>query len=324
MSADLKKHLRYPEDLFKVQRDLIGSYHVTDPKQFYTGEDFWAPSAEPDDAAQNQPPFYLYSQPPGESAPHFNLTSPLINRRSSKLAAYVSVSSDPSNYGQFTVLQLPEGVTINGPTQVQAAIESNGNVNQQLTPLRLGGSKTVTGNLLTLPVAGGLLYIEPYYVVSTGSVGYPTLQRIAVVFGDQVGFADSLAKALNEVFGANAAPPPAGGGQTGPTSTSPPSGNTTPPTTGAGNTALAQAIADAQAAYTAGQKALAQKTPDFTAYGKAQQDLQDALNRAAAAAKAASSSPSPTPSGSRSPSATPTSGRSSATSVPGSTPSPSP
>jgi uncharacterized membrane protein (UPF0182 family) len=325
MSTDLKKHLRYPEDLFKVQRDLIGSYHVTDPKQFYTGEDFWAPSAEPDDASQNQPPFYLFSQTPGENAPHFNLTSPLINRKSSKLAAYVSVSSDPENYGQFEVLQLPEGVTINGPTQVQAAIESNGNVNQQLTPLRLGGSKTVTGNLLTLPVAGGLLYIEPYYVVSTGSGGYPTLQRIAVVFGDKVGFASTLADALNEVFGPGAAPPPAGGGSTGPT-TSPAPGTTTPPTTGKGSTALQQAIADAQAAYTAGQKALAKDPPDFTAYGKAQQDLQAALGRAAGAAKAAPASPTPTSSGkaSPSPSATPTAGRPAATPSVAGSPSPSP
>jgi uncharacterized membrane protein (UPF0182 family) len=325
MSADLKAHLRYPEDLFKVQRDLIGSYHVTDPKQFYTGEDFWAPSPEPDDASQNQPPFYLFSQTPGETSPHFNLTSPLINRKSSKLAAYVSVSSDPANYGQFQVLQLPEGVTINGPTQVQAAIESNGNVNQQLTPLRLGGSKTVTGNLLTLPVAGGLLYIEPYYVVSTGSGGYPTLQRIAVVFGDQVGFQPTLAAALDQVFGQGAAPPPAGGGHTGPVQTSPPSKGASPPTS-AGNTALQQAIAKAQAAYDDGQKALAKPTPDFAAYGKAQQELQAALEAAAAAAKAtpsASASPKASGSASASPQAAPTASRPTATSAPGSSPSPS-
>jgi uncharacterized membrane protein (UPF0182 family) len=175
-----------------------------------------------------------------------------------------------------------------------------------------------------LPVAGGLLYIEPYYVVSTGSSGYPTLQRIAVVFGDKVGFQSTLAAALNQVFGPGAAPPPAGGGQTGPTSSTSP-GNTTSPSTGGGNTALQRAIAQAQAAYNAGQKALAQKTPDFAAYGRAQQQLQAALNAAAAAAKASSSaSPTPKPSPSRTaaPNSTPTTTGSSATPTPGSSPTP--
>ena len=296
MPKDLKAHLRYPEDLFKVQRDLIGRYHVTDPQSFYSGEDFWSASQQPDDASQTQPPFYLYSQTPGESSPNFNLTSAMINRKSSKLAAYISVSSDPGNYGKFQILQLPEGVTINGPTQVQAAIEQNAYVSQQLSLLRGEGSKTIGANLLTLPVAGGLMYIEPYYVTSTGAQGYPLLQRIAVVFGDKVGFAATLNGALQQAFDSPAAV--TNGSGAGGTPTPTPSGSASSP--GGGGTTvsptLAQAINAAQSAYDAGVKALAQSPPDFTAYGKAQTALQAALTAAANASKAAASAtPSPTP-----------------------------
>nr|MDT0665769.1 UPF0182 family protein [Micromonospora sp. DSM 115978] len=107
----LREHVRYPEDLFKVQRDVLASYHVQDPRQYYSQEDFWAVPPSPDDANELQPPFYVYSQLPGASGPSFNLTSPLIARGATKLAAYVGVSSDPETYGQFTVLGLPQGVT---------------------------------------------------------------------------------------------------------------------------------------------------------------------------------------------------------------------
>ena len=320
ISAALMAHLRYPEDLFKVQRNLIGKYHITDPKVFYTGDDFWEPSPDPDNAAQTQAPYYLFSQVPGQPQSAFNLTSPMINRRSSKLSAYVSVSSDPGDYGDFQVLRLPQNVTVNGPVQVQANIEANASVSQQLTLLRGGGSKTIQGNQLTLPVAGGLLYIEPYYVQSRGSGGYPTLQRIAVVFGDNIAFKPTLTQALEDIFGAGNAPSPAGGGHTGPVTPTSPGTTTTPPPTGGNNggtnTALERAIAQAQAAYDAGQKALAKSPPDFAAYGKAQQQLQAALDAAASAASAAAS-PSANPKTSPSPGTT---AKSTPTSAPTTTP----
>src|SRR4051794_5900237 len=200
----LAQHLRYPEDLFKVQRDLISRYHVSDPNVFYSGEDFWAVPDEPGPSSEPQPPFYLFIQVPGQRRPEFNLTSALISRRSSKLASFVSVSSDPGDYGTIRILQLPQGVTINGPTQVQNTIESNSKVSTALTPLRLAGSRTISGNLLTLPVADGLIYVQPYYVQSTGDLGYPTLQYVAAVYLDRVGFASTLSGALEQVFGPGA------------------------------------------------------------------------------------------------------------------------
>ncbi len=202
----------------------------------------------------------------------------------------MAVSSDPGNYGEFQVLRLPKGVTINGPVQVQNLIESKGDISKELSLLRGEGSQTIQGNLLTLPVAGGLLYIEPYYVQARENAVYPTLQRVAAVFGDRIGFAPTLDEALSQVFGATSTPP----------STTPPPNTTAPPSTAppgtTSNTEIQQAIADADRAFAAGQDALRKSPPDFAAYGVAQKDLSDALNRLAQLTRtppAASAAPAP-------------------------------
>jgi len=317
--TSLKDHFRYPEDLFKVQRDVLAAYHVTDPRQFYSQEDFWGVSPAPDDVNKDQPPFYVYSQLPGRDAPSFNLTSPLISRRSSKLAAYVAVSSDPDNYGKFEVLQMPQGVTINGPAQVQNLIVTDGDAAQKLLAWRGNGSntiETIEGNLLTLPVAGGLVYIEPYYVQARGSSGYPTLQGVAVAFGDKIALEDSLQAALDKVFGPGAGAPAAnagtgggGGGGTGPPSESATGGTTTSPTpsatvlpgTGGGtNPELLGAITDLNKARADELAALAKSPPDWVGFGAARAAEDSAVARinglTAATTPPASSSASPSPS----------------------------
>jgi uncharacterized membrane protein (UPF0182 family) len=288
--AALQVHLRYPEDLFKVQRDLIGQYHVTDPIGFYTQEDFWSVPDEPGNAGTQQPPFYQFAQLPGQSQPNFNLTSPLNAQRAPKLAAFVYVSSDPGNYGKIKVLELPQGVTINGPVQAKATIESNSVVSSALSLLRQGGSQTISGNLLTLPVAGGLIYVEPYYVQATSDQGYPTLQDIAVAYGDRIGFARTLQGALTDLFGQGAGNTTTPGNGGGPTPS---------PTTGGGgsNTTSASPAVQALAAQASSlfQKALqAFGDGNFTAYGQYETQLQQTLNKLVAAGKA---TPAPSPSG---------------------------
>ncbi len=300
----LRAHFRYPEDLFKVQRDVLGPYHVTEPRQFYSQEDYWAVSDSPDNPREPQPPFYVYSQLPvtGDKAATFNLTSPMISRKSSKLASYVAVSSDPATYGRFTVLQLEQGTTINAPVQARGAIESNGAVSQQLNLWKGAGSDVRRGNLLTLPVAGGLLYIQPYYVIAAGEQSYPTLQGVAVAFGDSIGFGGSLREALDRAFGEGASASATEGGV---------SGSVSPGGTGAGGTtaagppaavndpAVRQAITDADRAFADGEAALKKNPPDYTAYGQAQGRLRDALARLeklTAQPPPASSSPAPSPS----------------------------
>jgi uncharacterized membrane protein (UPF0182 family) len=235
---------------------------------------------------------------PGQTKPEFNLTSALISRRSSKLASFIGVSSDsaPGDYGKIRVLQLPQGVTINGPTQVANTVESNSAVSAALTPLRLAGSQTISGNLLTLPVANGLIYVQPFYVKSTGDLGYPTLQYVAAVYGDKVGFAKTLQDALNQVFGTGAgasATSDQGVGAPTPAPAPTPVGPS-----GSGLTAAQlQLVQQAASAYDDGTKALAKG--DFAAYGDAQKRLKAALDqlnaRSAAPAPTAKPGVTPTP-----------------------------
>jgi hypothetical protein len=315
--AELQAHFRYPEDLFKVQRDLIGQYHVTDPVGFYTQEDFWSVPDEPGNAGAQQPPFYQFAQLPGQSQPDFNLTSPMNAQRAPKLSAFIYVSSDPENYGKIKVLELPQGVTINGPVQAKSTIESNATVSSALSLLRQSGSQTISGNLLTLPVADGLIYVQPYYVQATGDQGYPTLQDVAVAYGDKIGFDRTLAGALVKLFGDGAGNSTTGnGGQPSPSPT--PSGNGSN-TSGASPQVQALA-AQASTLFDQAQKAFG--AGDFTAYGKYETQLQQTLTKLVAAGKA-TASPSASPSGkvSPSPSAKPSSGASTSSS-PTATPTP--
>jgi uncharacterized membrane protein (UPF0182 family) len=310
---DLAEHFRYPEDLFKVQRDLFGRYHVTDPVGFFTQEDFWTVPDEPGHAGVPQPPFYQYAQFPGQKSPQFNLTSPLNSQRAPKLAAFMYVSGDPGSYGQIRVLKLPQGVTINGPVQASAAIESNSTVSQQLSLLSRGGSKTINGNLLTLPVADGLIYVQPYYVQATGSQGYPTLQAVAVAYGDRVGYGRTLAQALTAVFGSGAG-------------NSAPDSGKTPSNGGQGGTGgkatlspqISQLIQRAQDQFLAAQAALGQG--DYVAAGEAQAKLQDTLKQLVAA-KDAAMKPTAPPTGKPSSPATPKASAAPASATP-STPAP--
>ena len=275
ISADLLAHVRYPEDLFRVQRDILSSYHVTTASAFYGGQDFWRVPTDPSTFGGNagaQPPYYLTLQMPGATKPSFQLTTPFVpvgGRQN--LSAFASVISDPGpDYGKISVLQLPRSTNIAGPSQVASNFEAKPVVANSLSLLRQGGSDVVLGNLLTLPVGGGLLYVQPVYVRATANTAsYPLLQKVLVSFGDQIGFDDTLKGALDQVFGGNSG-----------TSTT----TTGPSTTGGTGTksqALANALQSAQQAMSDAQAALAKG--DFAAYGAAQDRLKSAIAAAVAA-----------------------------------------
>jgi uncharacterized membrane protein (UPF0182 family) len=278
MSQDLLDHVRYPEDLFRVQRDVLSQYHVSTAAAFYGGQDFWRIPTDPSSFGQGgstQPPYYLTLKMPGAAKASFSLTTAFVPRGSREnLSAFASVISEAGpDYGKIQVLQVPRSTNIAGPSQVSSNFEGRPAVSTTLSLLRQGGSDVVLGNLLTLPVGGGLLYVQPVYVKATSSAAsYPLLQKVLVAFGDQIGFDDTLQGALDQVFGGNAGAP-AGG--TTPGGTTP--GGTTPGTA----TTVAAALADAQRAFADGQAALAKG--DFAAYGKAQDALKAAIARAIAA-----------------------------------------
>jgi len=280
ISGQLMSHLRYPEDLFKVQRELMASYHVGDAGAFFGGQDFWKVPADPTETGgQLQPPYYLSLQMPTQTKPAFSMTSTFIPAGGARnvLTGFLAVDGDAGTtpgvrspqYGTMRLLQLPRDAVVPGPGQVQNNFNANTSVSQKLNLLRQGATRVESGNLLTLPLGGGLLYVQPVYVRGSGENSYPLLQEVLVAFGDQIGFAETLDDALNAVFQGNSgvAPTPGPGGKPTPSPT-----NTT------AQQALQQALADASQALADGQVAL--RAGDFAAYGQAQARLADAIHRA--------------------------------------------
>ena len=206
ISDELMAHVRYPEDMFKVQREVFARYHVTDAQIFYTSQDRWQVPIDPTSPSAGdvaQPPYYLTLQVPGQTEPRFSLTTTFAPFNRETLAAFMAVNSDATDpeYGRIQALALPRNTTFPGPSQMQNNIESNQNVANALLSLRRGGSAEVEiGNLLTLPVAGGLMYVEPVYARATEGASYPTLRKVIVSFGDAVSIADTYEEALGLFF----------------------------------------------------------------------------------------------------------------------------
>ena len=280
---ELKDHFRYPEDLFKVQRELLAQYHVDSASQFFSTQTFWDVPPDPTggnneggSAAPNQPPYYVLAQVPGQDEPKFQITSAMTLLNRQFLAAWVSVSSEPEDYGKFRVLRLPTEDQPKGPVQVQNEFETTDEVTENRTLFNNPNVNVRYGNLLTLPVADGLLYVEPIYIEQKDENAFPQLARVLVYFGGSVGFAPTVDEALDDVFGAGS-----GGGTTPPgtsdPSTPPSSGSSTqPPDTGGGaqTPEMAQAVKDIASALSRLKEA--RQNNDFAAEGQALADLDKA------------------------------------------------
>jgi uncharacterized membrane protein (UPF0182 family) len=268
ISASLMEHLRYPQDLFKVQRELLTRYHVEDAQTFLSGSEVWQIPDDPTNKSGDPvPPYYLSMKLPGEKSQAFSLTTTMTPNGRDNLSAFMSVNAEPQSgdYGRISILKLPTGKTIDGPKRVQSQFNSEPSIAESISLLQRGDSKVEYGNLLTVPLDGGLLYVEPVYVRG-GDLKYPLLRKVLVTYGGSTAFENTLDEALNKVFGANGSTEPPDQG----------TGTTKPPATG--NPTVQQALDDAQKAFDAGQEAL--KKGDWQAYGQAQKDLEAALKRA--------------------------------------------
>ena len=276
----LMQHLRYPQDMFKVQRELLTRYHVQDPAQFYSGSDAWQVPDDPTNKDGNAvPPYYLSMKMPGDARQQFSLTTTFTPNGRPNLGAFMAVEADATSkdYGRIRLLRVTSEVP--GPEQVQNKLNSLPSVATFVRDMKGADSDIQYGNLLTVPLDGGFLYVEPVYAQGRNA-HYPLLKKVAVSYvdadqpdgdttKDTTVFEDNLTLALNAVFGVEGVTPP-----------QPEQPGTTPPTKPTTNdAALKQAIADAQKAYDEGEAAL--KKGDWTAYGKSQEALQDALQRAA-------------------------------------------
>ncbi|MGY1592741.1 UPF0182 family protein [Geodermatophilus sp. SYSU D00708] len=289
MSDELVSHVRYPEDLFKLQRDILTRYHVSDPVDFYNQNDRWQVPADPtQDTQEAQPPYYILAQRPGDEQASFQLTSALNAFRRENLSSFISASSDPATYGEIQVLRLPGNTPFRGPQQVQQSFNTNDQVRPDVTLFNSQESRAVFGNLLTLPIGGdGLLYVQPLYVEGTGDNSFPLLRKVLVNYGGRVGYANTLAEALDQVFGAGAGESATDSDGTSEEPATPsPSPSTTPaPTTppappADGGTANTPELQSAVDAINSALQALenAQRSGDFAAQGQALADLQAAVD----------------------------------------------
>ncbi len=297
MSGELMSHVRYPQGLFNVQREVLERYHITDPAAFFSGQDYWSVPNDPtvSSISVDQPPYYLSLRMPGQDAPTFSLTSTYIPttrgdvEQRNVLTGFLAadgdagdVAGEPSDgYGQLRLLQLRNDEAVSGPGQVQNDFDANPEISQDLNVLRLGESDTISGNLLTLPIGGGLLYVQPVYVQSQGETSFPLLQRVLVAFGNEIAFGETLGEALDQIFDGDAgADTPDAQDPAGDDSAPPEDGDSGEEPTGAAaaEARLDEALQDARRALLDGEQALAQG--DFASYGEAQERLADAIERA--------------------------------------------
>ncbi|WP_326757161.1 UPF0182 family protein [Streptomyces hirsutus] len=296
ISSGLMDHLRYPQDLFKVQRELLTRYHVKDATTFLSGSEVWQVPDDPTNKTGDAvPPYYQSMKMPDQKEQAFSLTTTFTPNGRDNLSAFMAVDAEAGSegYGKIRVLKLPTSTTAAGPKQVQSQFNSEQDIAESIRLLRGGDSEVEYGNLLAVPLDGGLLYVEPVYVRG-GGLKYPLLRKVLVTYGGQTAFEDTLEQALDKVFGTEAS------------ATEPPPGRDegTQPPPKSDNPTVQEALNDAQKAFEAGQEAL-QKN-DWEAYGQAQKDLEAALRKAEEAQSgdggggggpgASDSSPSPAPS----------------------------
>jgi len=291
ISPDLMAHLRYPEDMFKAQRFQFARYHVTDASDFYEGNDRWVVPQDPYAQTQLQPPYRMFVDMPGSDGPSYSMTSVYVPNKRENLAAFMAVESDATSpdYGTIRALR-SSAQNMPGPGQVSNAFSNDSDVRDALFKFQSqSGTQVVYGNLLTLPVNGQLMYVQPIYVLRTGQeAAYPIFNSVIVSLGasQRVGFGDTLPAAIADLLGAAPSQEPD-------TSTNNPSGTL--------SAEVRRLLAEAQAAFQAADRA--QRDNDTVEWAR-----QIAIGRAklSAALEAASQPPPDDGKPGGTPSSTPT------------------
>ncbi len=205
MPASLKRHVRYPEDIFAVQTAIFSTYHMTNPGVFYNKEDQWeVPAIEVESQPVAMQPYYTVMKLPGQKEPEFLQMLPFTPRRKDNLAAWMVARSDGDHYGRLFVFQFPKQKVIFGPRQIVARINQDQVISPQITLWNQQGSQVIQGTLLVVPIEESLLYIRPLYLRASGG-RIPELKRVIVAYQNQIVMEESLPVALNRIFGAGAA-----------------------------------------------------------------------------------------------------------------------
>jgi uncharacterized protein len=267
MPDDLRRHLRYPEDLFTIQARKFATYHMEDPQVFYNKEDLWAlPRRVVEGREREIEPYYTIMRLPGEAREEFIQLMLFNPSRRDNMIAWLAARSDPPNYGRLFVYNFPKQKLIYGPRQIDARIDQDPVISQQLSLWNQRGSTVIRGSLLAIPIEQSLIYVQPLYLAASEQGALPELRRVIVAYGNAIAMEPTLEQSLARLFGARVEPAAARPTDAAPTATS------TTPSTPASVDAAVQKAWDA---WTRAQDAL--KRGDWVAYGNEQKRLEEAL-----------------------------------------------
>ena len=201
MPNGLKEHIRYPEDLMRVQMRIYGTYHMKDTQVFYNREDVWRTPNEIYSSNEVElRPYYIILKLPDAEKEGFFLITPLIPRGKENMVAWFVAHSDPENYGKLEVFRLSKQELTYGPMQIEARIDQDTEISQLLTLWDQQGSEVIRGNLLTIPLEQSFLYIEPVYLKASAAGALPQLKRVIVAYEDKVAMEETLQDALEVIF----------------------------------------------------------------------------------------------------------------------------
>lgn len=198
MPVDLRKHVRYPHQFLQVQAAMFAAYHMTDPKVFYNKENLWEVPAL---GEQRMEPYYTIMKLPGEKKEEYILLLPFTPSKRDNLAAWLTARCDEPNYGKLLVYTFPRDRLVYGPKQIDARINQDSVISQQLTLWSQHGSEVIRGSMLVIPIEKSLLYVQPLYLAAADKAGLPELKRVLVAYGDEVVMEENLELALQRLFG---------------------------------------------------------------------------------------------------------------------------
>jgi hypothetical protein len=229
MPADLQQHIRYPEDLFLIQAQLYRTYHMDTAEVFYNREDLWQFPRQPADTdglggrdAARMAPYYMIMRLPGEARAEFVLMLPMVPSQRENMIAWLAARCDPPDYGKVVVYEFPKEKQVFGPFQIEARIQQNTDISQQISLWNQMGSRVIRGHLLVVPIENSILYVSPLYLrAATGQL--PELKRVIAAYGGRVVMEETLGAALAALF-KDTAPPPARPAEAGAATSAGPAG----------------------------------------------------------------------------------------------------
>jgi uncharacterized membrane protein (UPF0182 family) len=268
MPKDLQAHIRYPEDLFTVQARMYATYHMQDPQVFYNKEDLWVLPRLPQEGRDREmEPYFTVMRLPGEAREEFVLLSGFNPSGRDNMIALMVARMDPPQYGQIVAYAFPKQKLVFGPRNIQARINQDPIISQQIALWNQQGSRVITGNLLAIPIDQSLIYVQPLYLAAAEQGALPELRRVVVAYGNQIAMEPTLEAALARIFGGRVRgdEPAARPAERG----------AAPAPGGPAAAALSAGVQRAWEAWQRGQEAL--RKGDWATYGQEQKRIEEAL-----------------------------------------------